>query len=342
MPSLETHHHSRRLRRKSLLTASICALVVAVAGASVTAARGANGKSLTIAGVTFFLTDPHFKIVACGSEAAAKSAGNVKVKWYGPTTFDVVKEESVLQSVLLLKPNGVVFAPGSPTAYNATIKKSMSGGTPFAMVDSNLSKPYGLGAWYITPQHITSILEKPLAKMLGPKGTLGIIGLGAGFAGDVARYAPVITALHKDYPGINILPVQYGKADTNVSAQIVQSWLTAHPEINVIYASNGPQSYGVVSALRAAGKLGKVKVVAFDDTPAGINNLKSGAVQMLISQSPYTQGYDATKALIKYLRAHPSSRPVAPGHPNDHVIPLKLITKSNLGAALAQIKACGS
>ena len=60
--------------------------------------------------------------------------------------------------------------------------------------------------------------------------------------------------------------------------------LTAHPEIQGVMAANDSMALGVIKAIDAAGKSGKIKVVGFDNIPAVQPLLKEKKLLATIDQ----------------------------------------------------------
>jgi ribose transport system substrate-binding protein len=73
-----------------------------------------------------------------------------------------------------------------------------------------------------------------------------------------------------------------------------------------LWSYNGP---AIVQALRAADKIGKVKVVCFDDDNATLDGIKEGAIFGTIAQQPYEYGYQGVQTMAKLLRGDRSVVP---------------------------------
>ena len=70
---------------------------------------------------------------------------------------------------------------------------------------------------------------------------------------------------------------------------------------------------GVGQAVREAGLLGKIPILAFDDIPATRSLVRSGAIPATVCQQPFEQGYRAVKLMFQYLanQATPPARWIA-------------------------------
>ena len=124
--------------------------------------------------------------------------------------------------------------------------------------------------------------------------------------------------------------VDFARARTNVDDVLV-----ANPEINCMvgfYSYNPPKIY---EALQAAGKLGQITVVAFDEDPVTLGAVKEGSFAGTVVQQPFEWGYQGMKLMAAYLEGDKS------GVPADEliIVPTEVINKDNVDAFEADLKA---
>jgi ribose transport system substrate-binding protein len=89
----------------------------------------------------------------------------------------------------------------------------------------------------------------------------------------------------------------------------VDEILVGRPEINCMvgfYSYNPPRIY---EALQAAGKLGQITVVAFDEDPITLNAVKEGSFAGTVVQNPYEWGIASAKMIAAYLKGDKSGVP---------------------------------
>lgn len=299
------------------------------------AAAPQERKKLHLAGVLGQVTDPYYVTLKCGGTAAANKLG-VDLQWAGSASPDVSTQENILSSVLLTNPDGVILDPFSPTAFIAPVQKLMKSGTPVILVDTELSKPVAQQAFYTDNTAAGQTLAKPLAAALGGVGQVAIISSSPGDPFETARYKGFEQALSKIAPKIEVLPIQYAALDSSKGASITTSLVLAHPKLSAIYVTDGLAAPGAASALLAAGKRGKVKLIAFDAEPVEVQGLKSGAYQGLVAQAPYVEGYDTVTALVGYLRAHGDKSAVVPADPYYTSTPAMFLDASNVDSSAAK------
>jgi len=123
--------------------------------------------------------------------------------------------------------------------------------------------------------------------------------------------------------------VDFARARSNVD-----DVLAANPEINCMvgfYSYNPPK---IFEALQAAGKLGQIKVIGFDEDPITLGGVKEGSIIGTVVQQPFEWGYQGMKLMAKYLEGDKS------GLPENKliIVPTKVIDKANVDDFMASMK----
>jgi ribose transport system substrate-binding protein len=75
-----------------------------------------------------------------------------------------------------------------------------------------------------------------------------------------------------------------------------------------LWSYNGP---AIVSAVRDAGKVGKVKIIAFDEEDETLTGIQDGAIYATVVQQPFEFGYQSMKLLAKILDGDRSGIPAS-------------------------------
>ena len=175
--------------------------------------------------------------------------------------------------------------------------------------------------------------EEMVKAMAGKEGKcMGFVGfLGADNA--VERIAGFRQAI--EGKGIELVDVRGDDVDFTKARTNVDDVLVANPEINCMvgfYSYNPPKIY---EALQAAGKLGQITVVAFDEDPVTLGAVKEGSFASTVVQQPFEWGYQGMKLMAAYLEGDKS------GIPEDGliIVPTKVINKDNVDEFSADLKA---
>jgi ribose transport system substrate-binding protein len=275
--------------------------------------------------------DPFFAVVKCAAEAAA-AKNNVKLHWQFTNSVDIGPELQTLEAALQTKPNGVVFDPFDPTAFEQTIRTAMSSGVPVVTIDGSDATKVEVAHFGTNNVAAGALGGNYMGKILNGKGTVAVVSFSPSVPVEVDRVTGFVDALKKNYPGITILPIQYGGADAGKSATIMAAELQAHPNISGIYGTDDADAVGAASAVAAAGDKGKIKVIAYDATQSEVQALKNGTFDALIGQNPYEEGYQAVQLLAKILNGQVSQSSVA----YQQYTPAGLVTPANLNDPATQ------
>ncbi|HBU96763.1 sugar-binding protein [Thalassospira lucentensis] len=134
--------------------------------------------------------------------------------------------------------------------------------------------------------------------------------------------------------GIELVDVRGDDVDFARARSNVDDVLAASPDINCMvgfYSYNPPKIY---EALQAAGKLGQVTVIAFDEDPVTLGAVREGSFAGTVVQDPYQWGYQGMHLMADYLEGDTSQVP------DDGliIVPTKVIDKSNVDAFEAIVK----
>jgi ribose transport system substrate-binding protein len=302
--SKRQNHPGAASIRGLLKSATAASLAMAVAVGTVLSAgdaRAQSGPKLNIAFVVADSADPFYLTMQCGAMKAAAEM-NVNLSWQGSTSVDYAPEISILHAVELKKPQGIVLAPFSPTAFIAPVKALMDAATPVVTVDGSLNQKVELQNIHTDNTGAGASAADMLGSALHGKGTVGVITFQPGIPVEIARVEGFVNEMHKRFPYVKVLPTQYGGADAGKAATITSGLLASNPDIDGIYATDTNDAEGAASAVRAAGDAAKVKVVAYDAAPEEVKALRSGLFTAVVAQEPYQEGYRAVALLAKYLR----------------------------------------
>ena len=82
---------------------------------------------------------------------------------------------------------------------------------------------------------------------------------------------------------------------------VTENMLTAHPDLDGLFASSEPSSVGAAQALKSRGLAGKMKFVAFDSSEGLVEDLSAGVIDALVAQDPFKIGYEGVRAVTDKL-----------------------------------------
>lgn len=123
--------------------------------------------------------------------------------------------------------------------------------------------------------------------------------------------------------------VDFAKAKANA-----QDALTRHPDLGCmvgLFSYNTPK---IFEAIREAGKLGKVRIVGFDEEEDTLRGVRDGSIYATVVQSPYRYGYESVRILAALAKGDRSVIPA--GKFVD--VPAKAVMKGDVDAFEEELK----
>jgi ribose transport system substrate-binding protein len=135
-----------------------------------------------------------------------------------------------------------------------------------------------------------------------------------------------------EYIILDTLTDQFDRAKAKANAE---DTLSKHVDIDAmvgLFAYNPPL---ILEALKLADKVGKVKVIAFDEDDATLQGIKDGTVHGTVVQNPYMYGYKSIEVLSAIKAGNKNVIPA-----NKFIdIPARQIRKDNVDEFWADLKA---
>ena len=121
--------------------------------------------------------------------------------------------------------------------------------------------------------------------------------------------------LAKEFPDIHIADAQYCMSDRARALAITENMLTAHPDLDALFASAEPGTVGAAKAVESRGLADKVHFVGFDFSNTIEDGLKGGAIDALVVQDPFKIGYMAVQAVLEKLEGGSPGKAHRNAHP---------------------------
>jgi ribose transport system substrate-binding protein len=293
-----------------------------------TAGGSSSGKTYKLSFIQGVAGDGFYVTMGCGMQAEAKKLGNATVNIQGPSQFDSTLQNPIIESVTASKPAALMIAPDDVTASQTPIDQAMNAGIKVVLVDTTLNNPAGAVSQISSDNLAGGADAFTAVKQLVPAGgQVLVVNTKPGISTTDQRTTGFATAAKAD-PKYQYVGVQYDQDSASIAAQVTLAALQKNPGIVGIFATNLFSAEGAATAVRQAGKSGKVKIVGFDADPDQITALKQGTVQALIAQSPYQIGTDAVQQAIAALTGKPTTAKIG--------TKFTIINSANLSSAASQ------
>ena len=273
----------------------------------------------------------YWTICRKGCDAAAKELGNVNVQFVMPDDGTAAKQKQDVDDLLAKGVKGIAISPVDP-ANETPYLNTVAAKTNLITSDSDAANSKRL--CYIGTDNVAAgRMASDLIKAALPKGGKIILFVGKRDAQNAKEREQGIRDGLKG-TNVTILDVRTDDADHARAKQNAADALTSTPDLAGmvgLWSYNGPAIY---SAVKEAGKAGKVQIIAFDQETDTMNGIKDGTIYGTIVQDPYTFGYNSVKLLAQLAKGDKSGLPAN----KLEIVPTQAIKKDGLDAYLADQK----
>lgn len=264
--------------------------------------------------------------IHAGAVAAGRETG-VDILWNGPPAEgDFSGQLKVVDAMINRRVDAIALSPADRNAFVGVVERAEREKIPVIIFDTNVDTER-ITAHVATDNYGGGVLgARRLGQVIGGKGSIGMVACGPGIASTVAREQGFEDTIKKEFPGIKIVDKRYGSTQFAQALQVAENMLTAHPDIDGLFASNESTTVGTVQALKP--RQGKIKMVGFDWSPALEEALKSGVVDSLVVQDPFRIGYESVKLAVEKLNGGTPKK--------DQSLPPLLVNRDNLNDPAVQ------
>jgi ribose transport system substrate-binding protein len=272
-----------------------------------------------------------WKLAEAGVKAAQAEMPDVETQFRYPATGTAAAQNQLMDDLVAAGTDAIMISSVDPgnsiDAFNRIAAQ-----IPLFTTDSDAPKSNRI-AYLGSSNTLAGVQAGEIAVGAMPKGgtCMGFVGfLGADNA--VERIAGFRKAIEGS--GITLVDVRGDDVDFARARSNVDDVLAANPDINCMvgfYSYNPPKIY---EALQAAGRLGDITVIAFDEDPITLGAVREGNFAGTVVQDPYQWGYQGMHLMAKYLAGDKS------GIPADGliIVPTKVISKDNVDAFEAELR----
>jgi ribose transport system substrate-binding protein len=297
------------------------------------AADGGSG-SISMSLVPGTKGSPFYEAMACGAKAAAKE-NDVDLDVAAPDKWGASDQLPVLDSVAARNPDALLVVPTDVDALTDRLTSIKDNDTPIVELDQKITDDSvsvsKIGSDDTEGGHEAA---KALAEAIGGKGKVMAISSPPGTDAQYVRVKGFTEELAANYPDIEFIGEQYALNDVTAAAGFVTSTLASDPDLAGIFVANDVNATGAVTGLQEAGKVGDVKVVAYDAAQTEVDALKDGSVQALIAQDPYGEGYQGVEQALAAINGDTVEPTIA--------IPLQTLTMDDPDALDTYLERNGS
>ncbi len=310
--------------RKLLLAVAAAAVMGLPAGAE-------PADKTTLAFVTNSGTN-FWRPAEAGVRKAQSELPNYKLVFKYLRDSSTATQTRILDDLVAARAAGIVVSPVDTKSMVDTLDR-IAGQVTLFTTDSDVPNSKRVAYFGSSNTEAGKQAGQLLLKALPAGGKcMGFIGL-LRVANADDRIAGVREALKGS--NIELVDVLADDFDKARAKRNVVDTLAARPDINCMVGFYDYNTPAILEALREAGKLGQVKIVAFDEDPITLGGVKDGTIVGTIVQQAYEWGYLSMIALAKYVEGKKSAIP-ADGRV---ILPTRIIDKDNVDVYWTELKA---
>jgi len=250
-----------------------------------------------------------------GSESGWRSANTDSIKssaeqykvdlQFTSAEGDQAKQISSIKTFITQGVDLIAFSPVVETGWDSVLNEAKAAGIPVVLTDRAVDSDPSLYKTFIGSDFILEgekaatwakeeFADASAVNMVVLEGTTG-----SAPANDRATGWDNILGSDAKF---NTLASQTGDFTRDGGKKVMEGFLAAYPNIDLVYAHNDDMGLGAIEAIEAAGKVpGKdIKIVTVDAVKAGMEALAAGKINFIVECSPLLgeQLFQASSAVL--------------------------------------------
>lgn len=294
------------------------------------ATKTVEGKALKLAFVTNNASD-FWTIARKGTEKADEELSNVEVEFRLPSDGTAAEQKRILDDLIAKGIQGIAVSPVDPKNQSDWINTASE---KTLIVTQDSDAPDSKRAFYVGTDNVAAGRQagEEIKKAL-PNGGKIMVFVGMKDAQNAKeRFQGIQEALKGSK--VEILDVRTDNTDRVAAKANVSDTLVKTPDVAALvglWSYNGP---AILNAVKDANKIGKVKIICFDEEDETLAGVKDGAIDATIVQQPYEFGYQAITMMAKVLGGDKTAVPES----KKTIVDTLVVNKANVEEFSAKLK----
>jgi len=303
--------------------AFVVCLLCASAGCSQPTTKSAGtSKTIRLAFVTNNSAD-FWTIARRGVEKADSELADVETEFRLTSDGTAAEQQRIIDDLLTKRVAGIAISPVDPANQVAMIDAAAKQAIVFTQ-DSDA--PQSQRTLYIGTDNLAAGRQAgQLIRDAIPGG--GNVMLFVGKL-DAQNARERVQGIRDALAGSNIriLDVRTDDVDDVRAKANAADTLVRYPDVKGLvglWSYNGP---AILNAVREAGKVGKVKIITFDEADETLAGISAGAIEATVVQQPYEFGYQAIQKMAQAARGDRSFIPAS----KQIIVPTIVVNRGNV------------
>jgi len=314
-----------KLSRLVLASVCICLSLIVVSCTN----TGETSKKKTVAFVTNNPSD-FWTIARKGCEKAEAELPDIKVEFKMPGEGTAAEQRRIVDDLLAKGISAMAISPVDPKNQTQMLNDAAK---QVLVVTQDSDAPESDRACYVGTDNVAAGRQAGEAiKEALPNGGKIMVFVGMKDARNAQeRFQGIKEALQGSK--VEIIDIRTDDTQRVRAKANVADTLVSHPDVAALvglWSYNGP---AILNAVTDAGKVGKVKIICFDEEDETLAGLKSGAIYATVVQQPFEFGYQSVKLMAKVLAGDRSEIPAN----KLKIVPTRIIKQADVDAFKTKI-----
>ena len=236
-------------------------------------------------------------------KAAETKAQEIGIKMdYFNANGDIATQLTQIESAISNKYDAIILQSTDATGVNDAVDNIKAAGIPLVVVNmmcSNDAYDVYVGSNDVEAGRLQGewLLEKT-----GGEAKIGLLLVYMGCSTQIERFQGLKEAFLDKAPDAEIVIQADGKAQRDEGMRIMEDWLLAYPEIDVIAAQNDSMALGAMQAILAANKKDDIIIAGVDADPDAVQAIIDGTFDMTVFQDANGQGSTAVETAVGLIQ----------------------------------------
>jgi ribose transport system substrate-binding protein len=219
----------------------------------------------------------------------------VRTEYTGPADYDMNAVAAAIDQAIAKKAAGIVLV-GWEESLNGAIKKATDAGIPVVTCDADIASSARVAFVGTSNYSAGQELAKWWIKKLNNKGKIALVGMPT-----LSNIRDRIDGMKNVFAGSGIQIVEIGdsKTDSVGAATTATALLLKYPDLAGMIGVDSHSGLGIGTAVREAGKAGKVIVTGWDRDNSLLELIDKGIVQGTVVQRTALMPYYSVMILFQ-------------------------------------------
>jgi len=194
------------------------------------------------------------------------------------------KQSADVETLIVRRVDLIMVCPHQSQALVPALRRVIKAGIPLMAFDRQVAKSIIPGSiTYVGMDYVKkgSLGGKLTAEAMGGKGNLVIIEGVQGSASNIDNFKGFRSVIEK-YPDIHVITDQVANYQREQALNIMETILLAHKDIDFVFAENDEMGFGVLAAIKTAGREDEIKVGSMDGQKEAIEAVMNGELAFTV------------------------------------------------------------